>query len=152
MRIGLTRNYHYARVPDSTRTFKQPALTSRLHFVDLAGLADRKIAHYWQVQDIPGLRNYIFDQVRPTFFKVWQGWGGADRVSMITDPRLARDYVLVFSDGIGGGTWVRRDAVTDQTALTRTQTWARDHFLSTQNRAPTGWTCGTVLRPATYIS
>ena len=51
------------------------SLTSRLRFVDLSGLAERRIAGAWQRNDMAGLRNYIFDEVKPTFIKIWAGWG-----------------------------------------------------------------------------
>jgi hypothetical protein len=45
-------------------------LTSRLRFVDLSGLAERSIAEAWQRNDMTRLRNYIFDEVKPTFIKI----------------------------------------------------------------------------------
>ena len=52
------------------------SLTSRFRFVDLAGLAERRIARFWQHDDMPGIRDYIFDDVRPTFISV--GRAGTD--------------------------------------------------------------------------
>lgn len=52
------------------------SLTSRLRFVDLAGLAERRIARFWQHDDMPGIRDYIFDDVRPTIISV--GRAGTD--------------------------------------------------------------------------
>ena len=80
------------------------SLTSRLRFIDLSGLADRRIARLWQTDDMLGLRNYILDDIHPTFIKLFHGWAERDRLALIDDPRLARDYVLMFSGQAGRGT------------------------------------------------
>jgi hypothetical protein len=49
------------------------SLTSRLRYIDLSGLADRRIARFWQTDDMSGLRDYIFDDIHPTFIKVFHG-------------------------------------------------------------------------------
>jgi hypothetical protein len=129
------------------------ALTSRLRFVDLAGLGDRAIARYWQNNDTVGLRNHVFDQVRPTFIRLWTGWAELTRSGLLTDPRLARDYVLIWGPAGGGGTWVRRDAVSTPAS--------RSGLLQATRRAPRiaaeiealyadpiqRWWCGPTMRP-----
>jgi hypothetical protein len=97
------------------------SLTSRLRFVDLAGLADEDIASFWQHDDMSGLRDYVFEKVRPTFIRVWHGWDGVRRTLILEDRRLTRDYVSIWAPPEGGGNWVRRDAVTDPTALVELQ-------------------------------
>ena len=77
------------------------ALTSRLRFVDLAGLADRTIARHWQDDDMPGLRDHVFERVRPTFVRLWTGWAELRRSGLLADPRLARDYVLDLGTQVG---------------------------------------------------
>ena len=130
------------------------ALTSRLRFVDLAGLGDRAIARYWQNNDTVGLRNHIFDQVRPTFIRLWTGWAELNRSGLLADPRMARDYVLIWGPEGGGGTWVRRDAVSTPAS--------RSGLLEATRRAPgiaagiealyadpiQRWWCGPTMRPS----
>ena len=73
------------------------SLTSRLRFVDLSGLAEPRIAGLWQRNDMAGLRNYIFDEVKPTFIKIFSGWAERDQLDLIGDPRLEQDYVMLLS-------------------------------------------------------
>jgi len=127
------------------------ALTSRLRFVDLSGLADARIAELWRQQDARGLRDHVFEGVRPTFFKIDGGWAGAARSGLLADPRLARDYVLLIAPNPGSGTWVRRDAVPDPESLAAARRRAAEGFARTD--APylrgdrTAWICGSTLRP-----
>ena len=86
------------------------ALTSRLAFIDLAGLVNAPIAGYWQSDDMGGLRNYVFDDVRPTFIKVWRGWiANTVHTGLLTDPRMSRDYEQLWSPELGSAVWVRRE-------------------------------------------
>ena len=82
------------------------SLTSRLRFVDLSGLAERRIAVAWQRKDMTGLRNYIFDEVKPTFVKIWPGWDERIQLDLPGDPRLERDYTTLLPMPDGGGLWV----------------------------------------------
>jgi hypothetical protein len=41
------------------------ALVSTLRIVDLAGLADARIADYWATNDMTGLRDHVFNEIRP---------------------------------------------------------------------------------------
>ena len=130
------------------------ALTSRLHFVDLAGLGDRTIARYWQDNDTAGLRDHVFDRVRPTFVRLWTGWAELRRSGLLTDPRLVRDYVRIWGPSSGGGTWVRRDAVSTPAS--------QAGLLQARRRAPhiaagiealyadpvQRWWCGPTMRPS----
>jgi hypothetical protein len=130
------------------------SLTSRLRFVDLSGLADRRIARFWQTDDMSGLRDYIFDDIDPTFIKLFHGWAQRGRLALMDDPRLARDYVLMFSGQAGGGEWVRRNAVSDDSSLTAARLWGRQTWNLVTDRYPGGvppvWWCGDVLRPTPY--
>ncbi len=126
------------------------SLTSRLRFVDLSGLTDARIAGYWEDGDMEGLRDHVFDDVRPTFIRIWFGWDGIVPSGILDDPRLERDYVLIWGPPEGGGNWVRRDAVADDpVALERLQRrapelaaavdapWAREqHGLVVRTHAP----------------
>ena len=130
------------------------ALTSRLRFVDLAGLGDRAIARYWQADDTVGLRRHVFDEVRPTFIRLWAGWAELRRSGLLSDERITRDYVLIWGPPEGGGTWVRRDAVATPAS--------RSGLLRATRRAPRiaagiealyvdpvqRWWCGPTMRPS----
>jgi len=101
------------------------SLTSRLRFVDLSGLAERRIAGFWQRDDMAGLRNYIFDEVKPTFIKIFSGWAERDRLDLVGDPRLEQDYVMLLSGPPRGGRWVRRDSARDGLALDEARRWGQ---------------------------
>jgi hypothetical protein len=130
------------------------SLTSRLRYIDLSGLADRRIARFWQTDDMSGLRDYIFDDIHPTFIKVFHGWAERDRLALMGDPRLASDYVLMFSGQAGGGEWVRRNAVSDDGKLTAARLWGRYTWNLVTERyrrvGPPVWWCGDVLRPTPF--
>ena len=130
------------------------SLTSRLRFFDLSGLAERHIAGAWQRNDMAGLRNYIFDEVKPTFIKIWAGWGERVLVDLPDDPRFQHDYVLLLPGGLGGGQWVRRDSVRDVLALDEARRWGEDVWnrviLPRGAAAPTRWWCGEILRPSLF--
>ena len=130
------------------------SLTSRLRFVDLSGLADRRIARFWQDDDMTGLRNHIFDDLRPTFIKMFPGWSERDRLALVEDPRMARDYVLLRSGVPGSGHWVRRDALSDRGSLAAARQWGREVSTLVESRywnlpAPI-WPCGDTLRPTQF--
>jgi hypothetical protein len=130
------------------------SLTSRLRLVDLSGLTDRRIAGLWQRNDMNGLRNYIFDELKPTFIKVFSGWSERDRLDLMGDERLERDYVMVLSGPPRGGRWVRREAVHDAVALDAARRWGEQVWnqviLPRGEVVPAEWTCGDVLRPSPY--
>ncbi len=123
------------------------SLTSRLHLVDLSGLADARIARFWQDDDMSGLRDYVLEDLRPTFVTYWFGWAGRGRLAIETDPRFNADYVQLWS----GGDWVRRDAVPDPERLAAARQWGRDvlALIDRQYTAvPHRWWCGDTLRPS----
>ena len=123
------------------------SLTSRLHLVDLSGLADARIARFWQHDDMSGLRDYVLEDLRPTFMKYFSGWAGRDRLAIETDPRFNADYVQLWS----GGDWVRRDAVPDPERLAAARQWGSDvlALIDRQYTAvPHRWWCGDTLRPS----
>lgn len=130
------------------------SLTSRLRFVDLSGLGDRAIARFWAQRDMRGLRDHVFDDVRPTFIKIFDGWAERDLLGLARDPRMARDYVLMFAGAPGGGDWVRRDAVADRAALRVARTWGADAWNLMGERYPRGaaaqWWCPDLLQPTPF--
>ncbi|GLZ45495.1 hypothetical protein Acsp06_16800 [Actinomycetospora sp. NBRC 106375] len=126
------------------------ALTSRLRFVDLSGLADARFAELWQRNDTRGVRDLLFDTVRPTFFKLDNGWSGTASSGLLNDPRLTRDYVVLISTQAGSGTWVRRDVVPDAGHLALARGHATAGFADVDAPFLRGhrnaWTCGPTLR------
>jgi hypothetical protein len=128
------------------------SLTSRQRLVDLAGLAEPRIARFWQQDDMAGLRDYVFDEVQPTFVKIFAGWDHRTRVALTDDPRFARDYIQLLALGPGGGDWVRRDVVRDTEALRRAQTWGAEALAKIDKMyddvVPVRWNCDTTLRPS----
>lgn len=128
------------------------ALGGRLRIVDLAGLADYRIAQLRAAGDYEGLRDYVFDEVRPTFIHTHESWAAG----IPEDPRLARDYVPIYRASKDSGDWVRRDAVPDREALTEVRTYAKHAVAThadplgscTETYGVTTWTRdGTRTRP-----
>lgn len=131
-------------VPDVGGT----ALTSRLHVVDLAGLTDAAIAQHHRRGDMSGLRDHVFDRVRPTIIHAHGHWSATTGV--LDDPRLARDYVLVHSDRTMAPNqdWIRREMVPDPARLAALRADAARHIDEIEHRDATAPTrsCGPVLR------
>lgn len=82
------------------------ALVGRMRVVDLAGLADPVTAQFWNAGDMAGLRDHLYDRVRPTFIAAHGTW--ASDTGILADPRLVRGYEQV-SGTRDAGLWVRRD-------------------------------------------
>ena len=109
-----------------TATFFAPeiggaALTGRALLYDGGGLAEPTIARFWAAKDTAGIRNYVLDDVKPTFIRAH----GSFRpfIGLDADPRFARDYVEIGTFSNGGANWVRRELVPDAATLTRLQAW-----------------------------
>lgn len=92
-------------VPDIGGTI----MTSRLRVVDLAGLADPTVARLRASNDLPALRDYLLDSLRPTFVHLHGSW----RTGLPGDQRFRRDYLALGLDG----DYVRKEVVTDRTRL-----------------------------------
>lgn len=84
------------------------ALTSTLRIVDLVGLADPRIAGFWADEDMVGLRDHLFDDVRPTFVTINPDWSRL--TGLPDDPRMA-GYVEIGTSPSGVTDWVRLDAL-----------------------------------------
>lgn len=124
-RVGRTFNA-YADILglDNNATLLSPdlggsALTSRLHIVDMAGLASPRIAHMINDGDMAGLRDYVFDQEKPTFIHSRGPWGPGNGIS--SDPRIVRDYEPIIAyppqEGKPAGDWVRKDVLPNKAKL-----------------------------------
>ncbi|WP_197377117.1 hypothetical protein [Mycolicibacterium baixiangningiae] len=128
------------------------SLTSRLRFIDFAGLADAQIAGYWQRDDMAGLRDHVLADVRPTFVRLWTGWDHRTRVALPDDPRFERDYVQLTTLGTGGGEWVRREVATSPAVLERARTWGAESLRAMDSwydgAVPVRWRCDDTLRPS----
>jgi hypothetical protein len=99
------------------------AMTSDLRIIDLAGLADARIGGYWHDQDWAGLRDYLFDEIRPTFIKSHGAW--STTTGLTSDPRMAADYVEIGSTA-GTADWVRRDALGSPAKLAELRAYTTD--------------------------
>ena len=124
------------------------ALTSRYTIVDLVGLADARVAAYWKAGDVAGLRDHVFDVVRPAFIETHGHWSAA--TDIVSDPRMAQRYVPIRTTDPASGWWVRADLVPDAAALAQARAFAAgpaaaavEHF---GVRAPRS-SCGPTLTP-----
>ncbi|MGH3875587.1 MAG: hypothetical protein ACRDSK_00970 [Actinophytocola sp.] len=121
------------------------ALTSRLRVVDVAGLADRRVAEYWSDRDMAGLRDHVFGRLRPTIIHVHGGW--ATRTGLLADSRMDADYVVVHRYSSTGVDLVRRDAVDRPRTLTELRAAAhRSATRQAELGAAPRRSCGSTLR------
>ncbi|MBN6035470.1 hypothetical protein [Amycolatopsis sp. 195334CR] len=129
-------------VPDVGGT----ALTSRLRVVDLVGLTHARIADLAGSGRHDRLRDYVFDEVKPTFVHSHEPWS---QISGITeDARLDRDYYPLFEGGPKGD-WVRKDAVPSMAKLQEVRDYAAvvTNRVNHDRRADPRGSCGDRLRP-----
>lgn len=121
------------------------ALTSNYRILDLAGLANTKIATYQNTKDLSGLRDYVFDVLKPTIIAYHGPW----REGMQSDPRLTRDYYLIYTQAGSNidGDWVRKSAVSDPALLAPAEAIARTEANHAVKQYDTGDTrsCGAQL-------
>ncbi|QWF82289.1 hypothetical protein HUW46_05726 [Amycolatopsis sp. CA-230715] len=125
------------------------AMTSRLALVDMAGLADTKIARFTRDANWGPMRDYLFDEVKPTFVHLRIFWGAATGIE--TDPRLARDYLPIhrYPAGQPGGDFVRKDAVRTPERLQAVRAYAAETVPEVEGKLAQ-WPrrhCGATLRP-----
>lgn len=99
------------------------SLTSRLRLVDFAGLVDPTIARLRARGDLAGLRNYILDQVRPTFMAISLDWENGS--GLLADPRVRRDYEPLMDTGFAPGHFVRKDALSSATQLAQLRAYQK---------------------------
>ena len=131
------------------------SMTSRLELVDMAGLVNKPIADLVHDGNHQGLRDYVFDMVKPTFIHSWGPWAAGNGIAL--DPRLDRDYVLIYSspvEGLRNGDWVRKDAVTDPAKLKAAQAFAATtmpEVAADRFGGPLD-DCGPILRPGQTLT
>ncbi len=120
-------------------------LTSTLQVVDLVGLADSRIAEFWAEGDIAGLRDHVFDEVRPTFVTINPDWSRV--TGLPDDPRMA-GYVEIGTSPAGVTDWVRQDALAPG-GLDALRAYAATTALPTDlaTRASPRASCGDTLTP-----
>jgi hypothetical protein len=126
------------------------ALTGRALLYDGGGLAEPTIARFWATKDTAGIRDYVLDDVKPTFIRAH----GSFRpfIGLDADPRFARDYVEIGTFTNGGANWVRRELVPDAATLTRLQAWGATALAAdAAQRATPRASCGDrlLVGPAT---
>ncbi|WP_254205978.1 hypothetical protein [Nocardia alni] len=127
------------------------SLTSRLRLVDLAGLTDSRIADIRAGTAGITIRDYAFDDLKPTFVHIHGVWVPH---GLSEDPRMTRDYypIHLFQDAAGADQdWVRKDAVHTTRQLRQLRQYSDitlPHLLPDYQK--TG-ACGPVLRPGQTI-
>lgn len=127
------------------------ALTSRLRLIDMAGLVAPRIADFIQDGDMEGLRDYVFEDVRPTFIHTRPPWGTANGIAF--DPRLDRYYYHLYSPpstvATPSGDWVRKSIISGPRELHALRYYASS---TTAYFVRHTWVrplrdCGATLRP-----
>ncbi|WOQ16444.1 hypothetical protein [Raineyella sp. W15-4] len=149
-RYGRTFNW-YARelhIDATKSTLLAPdlggtLLTSQMTVVDLAGLTDPEIARIRATGTDAQLTDEIFAVRRPTFIHMHSYWMHA----IFDDPRLERDYVVLFQDGFSSLDYVRRDAIPPGVDLDTVRAGAanRIELLSAMYSAWPGRDCGPLV-------
>ena len=122
------------------------ALVSDLRVVDMVGLADPRIARLWAAGDTAGLRDHIFEDVRPTFLTLNPDW--ARMTELPGDRRLLADYDKIATSPAGVIDWVRQDALgpgdLDALRIRAAEAVVADESARRSPRA----SCGDVLVPS----
>ncbi|MGF6881277.1 hypothetical protein ABIA39_001157 [Nocardia sp. GAS34] len=127
------------------------SLTSRLRLIDLAGLADARMADIRSGKAGVTVADYVFNDRKPTFIHVHGVWV-AHGVTL--DPRMPRDYYPIHQSQDMANSdedWVRKDVVRNAQQLRQLRQYSEEvlpHLLPDYQR--TG-ECGTVLRPGQTI-
>ena len=120
------------------------SMTLRLRAVDLAGLADARIADYRKAGDISGLAGYLFGDLRPDVIQAISAWKLVG-----WDPRLDTDYYFLSdTDPAQGGLYIRKSVVTGPAMLDQLRATAqrRQAIADQYARAPLT-SCGDPLNP-----
>gem|GEM_PF-5064293 len=115
------------------------SLTSRLHLVDMAGLVTPRIARFIRDDDMAGLRDHVFEEIRPTFVHSRGPW--ADGNGITSDPRMRHDYYALYTypdSDPPNGDRVRKSAVDNADQLERLRAHARSHAVYVDEHSD-GW-------------
>ena len=126
------------------------SLTSRLQLIDMAGLVSPRIAEFIHNGNMTGLRDFIFEEVKPTFIHSRGPWAAGNRIP--ADPRMSRDYYEIYTypgSNPPNGDWVRKDAVDSPAELARLRAYAQSHAVHVDEMS-SEWHrrhCGDKLRP-----
>jgi hypothetical protein len=127
------------------------SLSSRLHLIDMAGLVTPRIANFVHDGDPAALRDYVFEDLRPTFIHSRPPWDGAN--GLVFDPRLQRHYYRIYRpvapEPQPWGDWVRKSAVSGPAELAALRAYARTvttHIVGHIWVTPLA-ACGPTLRP-----
>lgn len=129
--IGINFNYYADTLGISEASLLCPDLGGTLYFsrhrvYDLAGLCDRRFAQLKCDRDTQGLKDYVFDVLRPTFIHVHDFWSVYS--GFHSDPRFRTLYTPIketpseWAQKRGkevyfSGDYVRRDAISSETDL-----------------------------------
>lgn len=98
------------------------ALAGTALLTDGGGLAEPQMAKYWAAKDWAGVRNYVLDEVKPTFLKAHGEF--RPQMGFEADPRFVAAYLYIGPTPNNGGNWVRRDVVRDDAQLAELRKWA----------------------------
>lgn len=166
LQAGLASDVYaqYLELPDATYLCPDVGgayYYSPLRVYDLVGLCDAKIAKIRQGKNTTRMRDYIFDDLKPTFIVIHSVW--ATNLAIHGDSRLASDYAVIwetpFVYTIRGrqfrttsGAYVRSDAITGQEKLDRLKRFiaendiaplefhpATEAFQNAVSENPEGW-------------
>ncbi len=93
------------------------ALTSRLTLHDMVGLTSAVFARFHAADDMAGLRDHVFTELRPDFIHTHGAWSRI--TGLPDDERMRRDYHLVTGVAEPGASqnWVRKDLVSGPAEL-----------------------------------
>jgi hypothetical protein len=100
------------------------ALVGTALLTDGAGLAEPVVAKLWAAKDWAGVRDYVFDVVKPSFIRSHGQF--RPQMAFDADPRFQAAYILIGPTPNKGGNWVRRDLVPDAATMARLQAWAAE--------------------------
>ncbi|MCM6776810.1 hypothetical protein NDR87_21985 [Nocardia sp. CDC159] len=127
------------------------SLTSRLRLVDMAGLADARVADIYAGKDPTRLGDYVFDEVKPTFVHTHGAWM---QNGVTTDPRIERDYYRIHRSpdpDRPDEDWVRKEVVRDEHQLGQLRRYAGEVLPGLWQEFRTSG-CGPTLRPGQTLA
>ncbi|GAA5107820.1 hypothetical protein [Nocardia iowensis] len=127
------------------------SLTSRLQLIDMAGLAEARIADIYAGKDRTDLSDYVFEERKPTFVHSHGLWM---HNQVTIDPRITRDYYLIHQSpdpALPDEDWIRKDVVRDEQQLQELRQYAGKVLPPLWGEYRTSG-CGPTLRPGQTLS